>query len=109
MFYRERAVYARPFDVKTLTLSGEEHRVADEVTADVSMARGHFSASLGGAVVYFQNAGATIIGGRQSELAEWHLAWASRSGQLIEHAGPARRLQRRRGVARHQAHRGASS
>ena len=88
MFYRERAVYAQPFDLKTLALSGEPQRIADDVTAETSSGRGHFSASLGGAVAYFQNAGATVIGGRQSELAEWHLAWASRTGQQIDTPGP---------------------
>ena len=88
LFYRDRAVFAQPFNVKTLTLSGEQQRIADEVTADLGNARGHFSASRGGTVVYFQNAGATVVGGRQSELAEWHLAWASRGGQLIDTPGP---------------------
>jgi Tol biopolymer transport system component len=88
VFYRDRAVFAQPFDMKTLALSGEPQRIADDVTADTSSGRGHFSASLGGAVAYFQNAGTAIVGGRQSELAEWHLAWASRTGQQIDTPGP---------------------
>ena len=88
LFHRDKAVYAQTFDLKTLKLSGEETRVADDVTYDASNGRGHFASSLDGAVAYFQNTGVSVAGGAQSDLAEWHLAWASRTGQLGETPGP---------------------
>jgi len=88
LFFRDQAVYAQPFDAGTFSLSGEPRRIADDVTSDNSMGRGHFSASPDGAVAYFQNSGTASTGGRQSELAEWHLAWVGRSGQPIDTPGP---------------------
>ncbi len=88
LFFRDQAVYAQPFDAGTVSLSGEPRRVADDVTSEGSTGRGHFSASVDGAVAYFQNSGTASAGGRQSELAEWHLAWVGRTGQRIETPGP---------------------
>lgn len=88
LFSREAAVYAQPFDPTTFALSGEPRRIADDVTADRTVGRGHFSASLDGAVAYFQNTETGDAGGRQSEQAEWHLAWVSRTGQEQATPGP---------------------
>lgn len=89
LFHRGKAVYAQPFDPGSLTLSGEPVRVADEMTFEDADGRGHFSASLsGGVLAYFDNRGAGGNVGRQAETGEWHLAWASRSGQVTETPGP---------------------
>ena len=69
LFHRDKAVYAQPFDAKTLALSGEPARVADEVTFDAGNGRGHFSVVADGALAYFQNTRrARRGGGPQSDL-----------------------------------------
>jgi Tol biopolymer transport system component len=87
LFHRDKSVYAQVFDLKTFKLSGEPTRISDDMTFDSTNGRGHFSVSQDGALAYFQNSGAAVIGGAQSELAEWHLAWAGRTGQVIETPG----------------------
>ena len=90
LFHRGKAVYAQAFDAKSLTLSGEPARVADEVTFQDGDGRGHFSVSPTGTLAYFENAGATGNNpGQQGDAAEWHLAWASRTGQQLERPGRA--------------------
>jgi eukaryotic-like serine/threonine-protein kinase len=89
LFQRDRAVFAQPFDPAALAVSGEARRVADDVTSDVGNGRGYFSSSVDGVLVYFQNTGAVAGGaGPQSESAEWHLAWTSRTGQTLQTPGP---------------------
>ena len=88
LFHRGKAVYAQPFDLKTLALSGEAARVADEISFGEGDGRGHFSVSASGVLAYFENSGAAGNVGPQSETAEWHLAWASRNGQSMERPGP---------------------
>ena len=89
LFHREQAVYAQPFDPKTLTLSGEPARVADEISFGENDGRGHFSASASGVLVYFENTGAAANVGTQSEGAEWRLAWTSPGGTITERPGQA--------------------
>ncbi len=89
LFHRGKAVYAQPFDPASLALSGEPTRVADEVSFDDADGRGHFTASPGGVLAYFQNNGAAGNTGAQADSAEWHLAWAGRTGQVAERPGPA--------------------
>ena len=88
VFHRDKSVYAQRFDPDTFTLSGEPTRIADDVTFDPASGRGHFSASREGAMAYFQNTGVTAAGGAQSDMAEWHLAWSSRGGQVRDTPGP---------------------
>ena len=88
VFHRDKAVYAQPFDPDTLALSGEPTRVADDVSFDPSNGRGYFATSRGGALAYFQNTGLATSGGAQSETGDWHLAWSSRVGQVIDTPGP---------------------
>ncbi len=80
VFHRDKAVYAQPFDLKALALSGEEARVADETSFTESEGRGHFSVSATGVLAYFENSGAAGNVGTQSDSAEWHLAWTSPGG-----------------------------
>jgi Tol biopolymer transport system component len=87
LFHRDQAVYAQPFDANTLTLSGEPTRVADDVTGS-SRGRGHFSVSQEGALAYFQNPGGSGGGSSQSDVAEWHLAWQSRTNSPMHTPGP---------------------
>jgi Tol biopolymer transport system component len=88
LFFRDAAVYAQPFDPDTLALSGEPSRIADDVTGEPSFGRGYFSSSPDGTVAYFQNTGTGTLSGRFSEMAEWHLAWVSRSGAEQSAPGP---------------------
>ena len=90
LFHRGKAVYAQPFDAKALTLSGEAARVADEISFSEGDGRGHFAVSASGPLAYFENSGgATGNIGALSEVAEWHLAWVGRTGQVAERPGPA--------------------
>jgi Tol biopolymer transport system component len=88
LFHRGKAVYAQAFDPKTLALSGEEARVADEISFGENDGRGHFSVSANGVLAYFENSGAAGNVGTQSDNAEWHLAWGGRTGQVTERPGP---------------------
>jgi Tol biopolymer transport system component len=86
LFHRGSTVYAQPFDAKTRSLSGEPATVADQVSFDDANGRGAFAVSESGVLAYFQDSGAGRAAGLDS--AEWHLAWASRSGQQISTPGP---------------------
>lgn len=88
LFHRGKAVYAQAFDPNALALSGEPARVADEISFGDSDGRGHFAVSAGGVLAYFENSGAQVNAGNQSDIAEWHLAWAGRTGQAAERPGP---------------------
>jgi Tol biopolymer transport system component len=87
LFHRGKAIFAQPFDVSSLTLSGEPVRVADEVTFREEDGRGHFAVSQSGALAYFENSGATVAAGPQAEGSEWHLAWATRTSQQLDRPG----------------------
>src|SRR5262249_11062194 len=91
LFHREGAVYAQPFDVKTLAVSQEPVRVADEISFDGSNGRGDFSVAKNGALAYFYGGGnstASGPGGPASDLGEWQLSWIGRTGQVLETIGP---------------------
>jgi Tol biopolymer transport system component len=87
LFHRGNTVYAQPFDANTSVLSGEPVRVADPIGFDDGDGRGHFAASQNGVLAYFQ-AGGPTGSGPQSDSSQWHLAWASRAGQLVDTPGP---------------------
>ncbi|HJU43686.1 MAG TPA: protein kinase, partial [Vicinamibacterales bacterium] len=88
LFHRGKAIFAQAFDARSLTLSGDPVRVADEVTFRDVDGRGHFAASPNGVLAYFENSGATGNVGPQGENADWHLAWAARTGRLLDRPGP---------------------
>ena len=84
LFRRGNAVYAQPFNWTKPVLSGEPARVADEISFVSSNGWTDFSASPGGVLAYFQDAG----GVGASNSAEWQLAWADRGGRVLETPGP---------------------
>ena len=88
LFHRGNTVFAQAFDPASLMLSGEPVRVADEVTFRDTDGRGHFAASQSGVLAYFQNSGAAVAAGGQGDTAEWHLAWATRAGRVLDRPGP---------------------
>jgi Tol biopolymer transport system component len=89
LFHRGSAVYAQPFDPKSLALSGEPARVADEVTFDDGNGRGDFAVSRNGVLVYFYaSAGGTLTNTPSSELSEWQLSWVDRGAQVLGSVGP---------------------
>jgi Tol biopolymer transport system component len=87
LFHRGKSVYAQAFDPEALALSGEPARVADEVSFEDGDGRGHFSVSASGVLAYFENSGAAGNVGAQAEGAEWRLAWATRTGQVLDRPG----------------------
>jgi Tol biopolymer transport system component len=87
VFRRENAVYAQRFSARTLSVSGEPVRVADDVTASGSNGQGDFDVSLNGALVYYYG-GAGPMGGPLGEDANWQLAWVDRAGRQIATVGP---------------------
>jgi Tol biopolymer transport system component len=87
VFRREGAVYAQPFDAKSLAISGEPARIADGVTSSGSIGQGSFSVSHRGALVYYIGA-AGPGAGPQTENADWQLAWVDRAGGQAGAVGP---------------------
>jgi len=86
VYHRTNAVYAQRFDAKSLAVSGEPVRVADEV-GEVN-GRGRFAVSPSGVLAYYQ--GGSIVGGGAARLGtdEWQLAWVDRGGRVSGTAGP---------------------
>ncbi|MBK5295307.1 MAG: serine/threonine-protein kinase [Acidobacteriia bacterium] len=84
VFHRTNAVYAQRFDAKTLALTGEPFRVADEV-GQVN-GRGRFAVAATGVLAYYQ--GDTGGGGATDGSNEWQWAWTDRSGRASEPVGP---------------------
>ncbi|MBK5290646.1 MAG: serine/threonine-protein kinase [Acidobacteriia bacterium] len=85
VFHRTNAVYAQRFDPKTLALTGEPVRVADEVGS--VNGRGRFAVSPSGVLAYYQGDTAGGATG-SSEASEWQLAWVDRGGRASEGVGP---------------------
>jgi Tol biopolymer transport system component len=87
VFHRENAVYAQPFDVKKLAVSGEPARVADQVGYVATNGWSDFAVSPTGVLVYFQNASASTAPS-QEDPREWQLAWIDRTGRVLDTPGP---------------------
>jgi eukaryotic-like serine/threonine-protein kinase len=87
VFHRENAVYSQPFNWKKLVLSGEPARIADGVSYIVTNGWCDFAASPNGVLAYFQSTG-SITSGDAYVSAEWQLAWADRTGRVLEMPGP---------------------
>jgi eukaryotic-like serine/threonine-protein kinase len=90
VFHREEAVYAQPFSLRKLSVSGEVTRIANEITYDNATGRGDFSVSRGGALAYFFSAaGVGSPTGSNTDLAEWQISWVSKAGgQVLDPIGP---------------------
>jgi Tol biopolymer transport system component len=85
LFHREGAVFAQPFDPKTLAVSGEETRVASDVMATAN-GLAAFDASESGPFIYFVS---TLGGGSGGQEAwTWRLQWVDRAATEIETVGP---------------------
>jgi eukaryotic-like serine/threonine-protein kinase len=96
LLHRGNAVYAQPFSLKKMTLSGEPVRVADEISFIASNGWGNFAVSLNGVLAYFQDRPDTESSSRSSaastisnpETVDLQLVWADRLGKVIETPGP---------------------
>jgi Tol biopolymer transport system component len=87
LYHRGNAVYARPFNWKKGTLTGEETRVADEVGYVATNGWSDFAVSPGGVLAYFQSAGSTLVAAGL-DIVLWQLAWIDRGGKVLESPGP---------------------
>lgn len=80
LFLRDNTLMAQPFDPKRLVTTGDPVPVAEQIAADPTRARGFFTASDNGTLV-FQSGG----------LGVQTLAWLNRAGQRLETVGEAGR------------------
>jgi Tol biopolymer transport system component len=85
MFHRDGAVFAQPFSVKKMAVSGEETRVASDV---LSGANGQtaFDVSDSGVLIYFASTLGGAAGGQETWL--WRLQWVDRAAAELETVGP---------------------
>jgi Tol biopolymer transport system component len=88
VFRRESAVYAQPFDAKTLSVSGEPVRIADGVATGGSNGDGSFSLARSGALLYYFGGTAGAGAGPQTDTADWQLSWVERGGGQVGAVGP---------------------
>jgi Tol biopolymer transport system component len=86
VFQRDSAVYAQPFTAKTLALTGEPVRIADQVTSDSSTGQGHFDVSRNGVLIYYANS--QNVGPSGDDSWEFQLQWADRGAQALGPVGP---------------------
>jgi Tol biopolymer transport system component len=82
VFHRENAVYAQPFQPKSLALTGEPQRVADSVAESRT-----FAVSPNGVLVYYPEAGRSGFSGGFDDI-DLQLSWVDRFGKLIADIGP---------------------
>ena len=88
VFRRESAVYAQPFNAKTLSVSGEPVRIADGVATGGSNGDGSFSVARSGGLLYYFGGSAGPGAGPQTETADWQLSWVERGGGQVGPVGP---------------------
>ena len=87
VFHRGDAVYAQPFDLGTLTVSGEPTRIAAQVLFTSTHGLGAFGVSRDGVLIYGQNDPLVSVGGGAQELRLWQPAWVDRSGRELGKVG----------------------
>jgi len=87
VFHRDAAVYAQPFDPDSLTPSGEEMRIADDVPFSMSHGRSLFDVSRDGTLLYEMRP-ATAVSGETLESVRFQPAWVERTGREIRQVGP---------------------
>jgi Tol biopolymer transport system component len=85
LFSRAGAVFAQPFSPKTLAVSGEETRVASDVSSSAN-GQACFDVSENGVLIYYVN---TLAGAADGlETFQRHLLWVDRKATEIEGVGP---------------------
>ncbi len=92
VFHRGPAVFAQAFDERSLELTGEPVRIADDVVFQAGNGRSLFDVSATGVLAVWSDAEAFGAGNRfgGSESWSWQAAWADPSnGQVIATVGPA--------------------
>lgn len=85
MFHRDSAVFARPFNLKTMVISGEESRVASDVMSGAN-GQANFDVSDNGVLIYFVNTQGAVSGGQEAWT--WRLQWVDRGAMDGETVGP---------------------
>jgi len=85
MFHRDGAVFAQPFSVKTMAVSGEETRVASDVMSGANGQTG-FDVSDNGVLIYFVSTLGGTAGGQETW--PWRLQWVDRGAAEVETVGP---------------------
>jgi hypothetical protein len=86
IFHNEATVYAQPFNIKTLAVSGKPTRLANEVVYDPGNAKSSFDASDAGVLIYYVNTLGTGGGGQDSW--PWRIMWSDRSASDGGDVGP---------------------
>jgi len=80
LFRRERSIYAQPFDARSLRLSGDATRLADDIASNRDNGRGGFDVSADGVLAYYRDT--TSNAATESRIdPELQLAWVDRLGQ----------------------------
>jgi Tol biopolymer transport system component len=88
VFRRENAAYAQHFDSKSLIVSGDPVRIADEVTFSGANGQGNFAVSRTGVLVYLQGGASAVLSlTPQSDSGEWQLLWINSAGAQIDTVG----------------------
>ena len=77
LFTREQTLMARPFNLRTLEMTGEAVPIAEHVAVNDAVSRPIFSASENGTLIY--EAGETA--------GSWNLRWVARDGKPVDAVG----------------------
>ena len=85
VFHRDGAVFAQPFNARTMAVSGEETRVASDVMAGTN-GQTAFDVSGNGVLIYFVSTLGGTAGGQETWL--WRLQWVDRGAAEVETVGP---------------------
>ena len=83
VFQRGDAVFARPFDVDTLTLSGEPFRLASGAWMSSANGLGGFSVSRNGVLIYF----AAGLSGNDHQTRLWQPMWVEATAETSRAVG----------------------
>jgi Tol biopolymer transport system component len=89
VFWRERTLYAQPFDAGSLRLSGDATRLADDIARNASTGRAVFDVSADGVLAYHRDTTTrpTDGSGRDETVRDFQLAWINRLGQEPQPVG----------------------